>query len=429
MNIICVGIDVSKGKSTVSAFRWGDVMLVKPHDVPHTASALSELADSLKRLGGEGTVPCEVRVVLEHTGRYWLPIAKVLREAGLFVSAVNPKLIKDYKDNKLRQVKTDKKDSRKIARYGLHYWHDLVPYNPTENSRQKLLEFSRQLDSSNKLLTGLKNRLQSIVDVTFPSVRKLITSPARKDGHIKWVDFVCTFYHCDCVRKLGKDKFTERYQTWCKKNKYKFTRSGCAGIYAAALDQVPTLPCDADTKLLIGEVAKLLTSVSSTAEIYRTKMNELASLLPEYDCVMSQYGCGRTTGPQLMAEVGDPMRFADRLVDGKKVKAKNQLAQFAGVAPGNNQSGEHDANSVKTSKKGSAHLRKTLFQVMSTYLQNSPSDEPVYQFLNRKRSEGKPYYVYMTAGANKFLQRYYAKVRDFLAAKESADLQDVQLVA
>ncbi|MDE7244212.1 MAG: hypothetical protein K2O18_09590, partial [Oscillospiraceae bacterium] len=42
-------------------------------------------------------------------------------------------------------------------------------------------------------------------------------------------------------------------------------------------------------------------------------------------------------------------------------------------------------------------------------------EEPIYQFLDRKRAEGKPYYVYMTAGANKFLRRYYAKVRDYLA--------------
>ncbi|NLX25329.1 MAG: hypothetical protein GXY61_05125, partial [Lentisphaerae bacterium] len=40
----------------------------------------------------------------------------------------------------------------------------------------------------------------------------------------------------------------------------------------------------------------------------------------------------------------------------------------------------------------------------------------VYQFLDRKRAEGKPYHVYMTAGANKFLRIYYGKVRDHLAA-------------
>ena len=38
----------------------------------------------------------------------------------------------------------------------------------------------------------------------------------------------------------------------------------------------------------------------------------------------------------------------------------------------------------------------------------------MYQFLDKKRSEGKPYYVYMTAGMTKFLRIYYGRVRDCL---------------
>ena len=30
--------------------------------------------------------------------------------------------------------------------------------------------------------------------------------------------------------------------------------------------------------------------------------------------------------------------------------------------------------------------------------------------MDKKRSEGKPFYVYMMAGANKFLRIYYARV-------------------
>ena len=52
---------------------------------------------------------------------------------------------------------------------------------------------------------------------------------------------------------------------------------------------------------------------------------------------------------------------------------------------------------------------------MSTYLRLAPQDEPVFQFINKKRSEGKPYYVYMTAGANKFLRIYYARVKECMA--------------
>jgi transposase len=403
MTLICIGIDVSKGTSTVSALSWDGVFLMKPHDVLHTASALGELADSIKRLGGD------VRVVMEHTGRYWLPVAQVLRAAGLFVCAVNPKLLKDFGDNKLRSVKNDKADSRKLCRYGLKFWTDLFPYVPAEATRQKLLEFSRQLDASGKLLTGLKNNLQAIIDVTFPGVCRQLKSHARDDGHIKWVDFVCTFYHCDCVKKMDKAKFLERYRAWCKRHGYYFTSRGAANIYAAAHNQIPTMPCDADTKLLISETAKQLTSVSAATEIWRSKVIEFARMLPEYQCVMDMYGCGETTGPQLMAEIGDPTRFS----------GKKNLVNFAGIAPGDNQSGTYQPKSVPASKKGSPHLRKTLFQIMSAHLKKKPQDEPVYQFLDQKRAEGKPYYVYMTAGANKFLRIYYAKVKAFLSEGSS----------
>ena len=47
------------------------------------------------------------------------------------------------------------------------------------------------------------------------------------------------------------------------------------------------------------------------------------------------------------------------------------------------------------------------------------ADEPVYQFMDRKRAEGKPYRVYMMASANKFLRIYYATVKQYLDSLEA----------
>ena len=94
------GIDVSSRKSTVAVLRpLGEVVRV-PFDVTHDAEGLASLAEQLKALDGE------TRVVMEHTGRYYEPVAKALHEAGLYVSAVNPILIKEYGANSLRRVKT-----------------------------------------------------------------------------------------------------------------------------------------------------------------------------------------------------------------------------------------------------------------------------------------------------------------------------------
>ncbi len=83
-----------------------------------------------------------------------------------------------------------------------------------------------------------------------------------------------------------------------------------------------------------------------------------------------------------------------------------------------------DSTSVKvvpTTKKGSPYLRKTLFQIMDGLIKRSPVDDPVYAFMDKKRAQGKPYYVYMTAGANKFLRIYYGRVREYLSALAKAE--------
>jgi len=74
---------------------------------------------------------------------------------------------------------------------------------------------------------------------------------------------------------------------------------------------------------------------------------------------------------------------------------------------------------VSVVKRGSPALRRTLFLIMTAILIRSPADEPVYQFMDKKRSEGKPYKVYMMASANKFLRIYYASVKSYLDSLEA----------
>ena len=164
--------------------------------------------------------------------------------------------------------------------------------------------------------------------------------------------------------------------------------------------------------MLVQTAAQQMIDAKVTLAAFRDEMIRLAAMLPEYETVLSMYGVGEITAAQLMAEIGDVTRFPHR----------SSLIAFAGIDPDVDQSGKHDASSVPTSKRGSPHLRKTLFQIVCTYLKRSPADEPVYQFLDKKRSEGKPYYVYMTAAANKFLRIYYARVKEVLStAEESAN--------
>lgn len=402
-----VGIDVSKGKSTIAVLRpFGEIVL-SPFNVYHNPKELSELVTLLKNLDGD------TKVVMEYTGNYYLPIALFLRNNGLFVSVVNPILVKDYSTKSLsvRKCKTDKKDSLKLASFALDRWLELLEFNAQSQARLLLKSFSRQYNQYNKLKVMLKNNLISLLDQTFPGANSLFPKSSRKsDGHEKWIDFVLKYPHCECISKKSFSSFSNSFHSWCRKSGYRFSERKARFLYDSACNCSPSLPFNESSSLLISNAISQLNCINETIASLAKEMNALAASLPEYDVVLSFFGVGSILGSQLIAEIGDVSRFHN----------KKSLVGFAGLDAPPFQSGTFNSQSRKISKRGSGNLRKTLFQVMSVILQRAPADNAVFQFINKKRAEGKHYFVYMTAAANKFLRIYYARVTEHLISLQNA---------
>ena len=391
-----VGIDVSKGHSTVSVLRMFGEVVISPFEVNHTVSELKALAKTLKSLPGE------TRVVMECTGNYHFPIARTLQAAGLFVSTRNAILLKKYDNDTIRKDKNDPGDSIKCANYCLDRWLKLTEYIPEDEVRQSLKVVSRQYTKYSKIKTTLVNNFICLLDLAFPGLNKLFTSPTRKsDGHEKWVDFAAEFWHSDCVAKLSLKAFTERYKKWCKRCDYYAVNTSM--IHAFARSCVPSLPKNDSTKLLISESAMQINFICEALNIFANEMKRLAESLPEYSVAMGFFGVGEILAPKIIAEVGDIRNYPK----------KSSTVRFAGLEPVDNDSGDFHGDK-KISKQGTPHLRKALFQVMDCLIQNSPANDPIFQFLDRKRSEGKHYYSYMCAGSAKFLRIYYARVKERL---------------
>lgn len=393
-----VGIDVSKGKSMVAVMRPFGEVVFSPFEVNHNEKDLTDLARRIRSLPGE------TRVIMEHTGYYHAPVAVFLHEAGIYVSVVNAMLVHGYGNNTLRKAKTDKKDAIKLANYALDHWLSLPQYFPVDNTRLMLKTCYHQYEQVSKIRTMQKNNLISLLDTSFPEVNRLFTSQPRDDGSEKWVDFVDHYWHCECVCNMSENAFVKSYEKWCHKHGYSFSRSKASDIYISACGHICLMPkCDSTKTMIHQAVAQIRASLTALAAL-KKQMLDLAATLPEYPIVMQMYGIGPSIGPQLMAEIGDVRRF----------HSKTALVAFAGIDAPPYQSGQLDIHSRSISKRGSARLRKTLFILMSVILQNSPADDPIYMYMDKKRAEGKPYKVYMMASANKFLRRYYATVKTYL---------------
>ena len=285
-----------------------------------------------------------------------------------------------------------------------HHWLSLPQYLPAGDTRLMLKTWYRQYEQFSKMRTMQKNNLISLLDVTFPDANKLFSSPPRAAGSEKWVDFVAQYWHCECVCGMSEKAFAKNYERWCSKHGYNFSEDKALDVYASACGHICIMPKCESTKLMIQQNVAQLQASSSALAALKKQMQDLASTLPEYPVVMQMYGVGPSLGPQLMAEIGDVRRF----------HSKSALVAFAGIDAPPYQSGQIDIYSRSISKRGSSKLRRTLFLVMSVIFQTSPLDEPIYQYMDKKRAEEKPYKVYMMASANKFLRRYYASVKSHL---------------
>lgn len=108
-----VGIDVSKGKSMVAAMKPGGELVAAPYEVRHSDIELSRLALDVL------CMEPDTRVVMEATGRYHEPVAALLHSEGIFVSILNPLLIKQSGAGSLRKVNPIRRMLLKLLNMGL----------------------------------------------------------------------------------------------------------------------------------------------------------------------------------------------------------------------------------------------------------------------------------------------------------------------
>ena len=398
--MLSIGIDVSKGKSTVCGMKPGGEIVYTPFEVQHTREGMSELV-SLLRGSGE-----EVRVVLESTGSYHCPVVAALLENGIFVSVVNSLRMKRFCSQSIRRVKTDQIDAMQIALYGLAYWQELQPTRLPENTYRELQLLARQYYQMTSLLIKAKVDFNALCDQVLPGMQELMSDHA---GRHKLSDFVLRYHHTAHILKMGETRFRKDYCKWAEKKGYRNHERMAALIFATAQNGIPVLPDAPSTQIVITEAIRVLHTVEASRDAILTQMQALAKTLPEYSLVREMPCIGDTLAPRLIAEIGDVRRFS----------SKKSLIAFAGIEPQPNDSGKVVGNDKGISKVGSAVLRRTLFLIMTVILQTQPQDEPVFQFMNKKRSEGKPYKVYMMASANKFLRIYYARVKAVMDSERS----------
>jgi transposase len=396
-NMISIGIDVSKGKSTVCFMKPYGEVVHKPFEVRHTEKDLRQLVDKVKALTEER------RVIMESTGAYHFPILLYLKERGIFVSIINPLVMSKYVNVAIRKGKTDKLDAIKIANFGLDHWYHLIDYSPTADVYEELKTLNRQYLNYISMRIQAKQTLTNLLDRTMPGIKTVLWNRSYAPDRDKLSDFVKEYWNFDNIKRMSEHDFIDSYNNWAKNKGYRTSTDKAKKIYAMALDGIPTLPSSTpSTKMLIEEAVKVLHMIDTTLASILTQMRELAKSLKEYEIVMAMPGVREILGPRLIAEIGDVRRF----------HSAGALIAYAGLDSPPFQSGNFTAAKRSISKRRSATLRRTGYEIMRYVKISKPSGDAVYNYMLKKEAEGKPKKVAKIAALNKFLRIYYARVRE-----------------
>jgi len=398
--MISVGIDVSKGKSMVCIMKTGGEVLKTPFEMLHSMESILHLVKLIN------SYEEEVRVILEDTGHYHLPVVTLLVEKGIFTCCVNALRMKKFCSQSIRRAKTDKIDAVHIAQFGLTYWDELSPVKPPEDVYQELKLLARQYYQTVSMLVKAKVNLSNLLDQTMPNIKDLMND---SPGNHKLTDFVKRYYHYGHILEMGEKRFTSDYCKWAKKQGYRVYERLASEILAIAQNGIPVLPNSPVTKVVVTEAVRVIHQIEITRDTIIAQMQALCKSLPEYSVVREMPCIGDTLAPRIIAEIGDVRRFHN----------KHSLIAYAGIDAPPYQSGTFNATERHISKRGNSYLRKTGFEIMQSLIQHKPEGDAIYDFIQKKRSEGKCGKEAMIAGLNKFLRVYYGRVSEVYDAIHS----------
>lgn len=388
-----VGIDISKGKSTVAILSVTGEVIEEPFGINHDIEGLNLLEEKIKDIPKE-----DLKIVMEETGTYHLPVLGYLLDKEYFVVAENALKIKKYLDRGLRKAKTDKKDSYKLAEYACDNWYKLNKVRENDEIYDNLRFLSRQYLGHISVQIKQKINFSNLCDLLFPGYYQLLD----ENNFVLGLEIFKKYYHPEIVINKKQPQFINEIDKLAKKLGHKGAGITLANkMYLLAQKTIFPRPNNEYAHLSANSCADALILTIKTTTTIISEMDKLARELPEYDVISEIPGCGKKLTSRVIAEIGDVRRF----------KNAGSIIAYAGLDAPTYQSGQFEATNRHISKRGNKYLRKTGYEVMKSIKSSCKSDNELKSYIIKKENEGKLKKVAKIAGLNKFLRMYYGIVK------------------
>ena len=365
---VAVGVDPSRNALQLA--------ILAPHGTvskrfPLTPASLRSIDAMLGqgqgvRIGIEGAATCGALVLL-----HWL-------RQGYDIREVNPQISKRLREC-FTEAHTDASDAQGLA-WGVRF-HPNLPQVRLTVITAAWKRLSRLRTRLVKAQTGLYNRLHSLLAESYGAVYKRLFPKLKSKRALEFFQAFPTLDEAlndlPQVRSLlGEEKaaLLEEAGHWGE------------GVYLETL------------RLEIRLTIQLLFAHRAAIKGVEAKMAELSRADPQVERLRAVPGMGTTLALTILGHSGDFSRF----------RSHDAYAAYCGLAPAVWQSGQSRVY-AKRRRRYSRPLRQAFLQLALTQLRLNPESRAYYE---RKRGEGKPHWVALTALARRLCKRVYKLMRE-----------------
>jgi transposase len=386
--MIYAGVDIAKVDHVIAAVDERGEGLGKAMGLKNSSAGFERAIGWLEGVAEE---PKDVVVGMEATGHYRMACYAHLVSHGHSVCVINPMQVRAVRKPKgLSGARNDRMDARLIAetlRIGQFDQTKLAA-----DDVQSLRALSRYLQSLKGELAEARTQRTCLLDAYLPEFDGVFSDMFGKGARAVLSKSPLPF---ELGRRrqgpLARDikEASRRSEETAKKraDELKGRAKASVGIalgQEAASFQVKSLVRQMD--FLDGECAKVEALVRGPLE----KVEPLVLTIP---------GISYTTGAQIVSEIGDVSRFRNAAA----------LVSYAGLDSSVNQSGKFDSGGGPITKHGSPYLRRAVWLAAGRACQHDPKLRAFYE---KRRAEGKPHRVAVTAVARKLCHVVFAVMRD-----------------
>jgi len=378
--MVYVGIDVAKDKHDCFIVNSDGEVL---YDVFTIQNNMDGFEDLLFKIKTASKNPDKVKVGLEATGHYNCNLLGFLKSKGLPTIVINPLHTNAYRKSlSLRKTNTDKVDARAIASMIMSDV-SLKPYSDTLYHNEDLKSLSRYRFGKVADRAKLRQSVSRLINILFPELEKLVSTIHAKAVY----ELLSEFPGAHQIASSNLKHLTSLLETASKGH---FGRDKANEIREAARHSISTyLPAKS---LELRHTIRLIREL--TLEIGEIE-TEIKKIMDAIDSpILSVPGISYGIGSMIVSEIGDFSRF----------DSPDKILAYAGCSPTTYQSGQLYSSHSTMEKRGSKYLRWALMNA-ARYVCNW---EPTFAaYLEKKRSEGKHYYVALSHAAKKLVRLLY----------------------